>query len=115
MILRLLPVLGVAALVIPGASAQAGPCTAQIDAAQAAVDARIDAVAGAGRAGTESREARLHRQPTPGSVAQAEGKLGEGAQAERALAALGRAREADRANDASGCEAALAEVRRALQ
>jgi hypothetical protein len=56
----------------------AGPCTQDIERLQAQVDARIDAVAGAGPAGPESNAARLHREPTPGSIAAAEQRLGEG-------------------------------------
>ena len=66
----------------------AGPCTAEIAQAQAAVDARIEAIAGAGPTGSQSVGAQLHRQPTPGSMAQAEGRLGEGSVGERAVAAL---------------------------
>ena len=58
----------------------------------------------------------MHRQPTPGSIAAAESKLGdvspEKVQAVEAL--LTRAREADRVGDQSACEQALAEVRRVL-
>ena len=49
-----------------------------------------------------------------GSIAAAEEKLGEGAQMGDAVAALARARVADRANDKAACERALADVRRAL-
>jgi hypothetical protein len=92
----------------------AGPCTQDIDRVQAQVDARIDAVAGAGPAGPESNAARLHREPTPGSVAAAEQRLGEGRPMESALAALARARNADSAGDRSACERALADARRAI-
>ena len=92
----------------------AGPCAGDIDQVQAQVDARIDAVAGAGPAGTESGSARLHRQPTPGSIAAAEQKLGEGKAEEAALAALARARTADAAGDKAACDRALAEARQAI-
>ncbi|EIM28540.1 hypothetical protein [Microvirga lotononidis] len=93
---------------------QAGPCTQEIDGAQAQVDARIDSAAGAGRAGPESTAALLRRQPTPASIAAAEQKLGEGKPEEAALAALARARAADAAGDRAGCDEALAMVRKAL-
>jgi hypothetical protein len=92
----------------------AGPCTQDIDRVQAQVDTRIDAVAGAGRAGAESNAARLHREPTPASIAAAEQKLGEGKPEEAALAALASARQADAVGDKAGCDAALAVVKKAL-
>jgi hypothetical protein len=92
----------------------AGPCTQEIDRVQTQVDARIDAVAGAGRAGAESNAARLHREPTPGSIAAAEQKLGEGKPEEAALAAMTRARAADAAGDKAGCDEALTLARKAI-
>jgi hypothetical protein len=92
----------------------AGPCLQEIDRMQIEVDARIEAIAGAGPAARESTAATLHHQPTPGSLAATEEKLGEGAQMTEAVAALARARAADRADDKAACEKALADVRRAL-
>ena len=92
----------------------AGPCTADIDLAQAKLDKRIDAVAGAGAAARQSTAAQMHREPTPGSIASAEQKLGEGSSVEPALAALRQARMADTAGDKAGCERALADVARLL-
>ena len=58
----------------------------------------------------------MHRQPTPRSVAAAESRLGELSPEtiEAAKAAMGRARESDRAGDQSACEQALAEVQRLI-
>lgn len=95
-------------------SVQAGPCAPKIDRVQAQVDARIDAIAGSGRAGIESRAARLHYQPTPASIAVAERRLDESAGTRRALGDLARARKADREGHAQACEAALAEARAAI-
>jgi hypothetical protein len=109
-----LGMLGAAALglwIVPG---QAGPCSHDIDRMQARVDAVIAATAAAGPTGRESSAATTHHQPTPGSIAAAEERLGEGARAERALAALARARAADAAGDRGGCERALADVQRVL-
>ncbi|MBA1156799.1 hypothetical protein [Microvirga mediterraneensis] len=94
--------------------ALAGPCTPEIDRAQAQVDTRLDAMAGAGPTGTESKAALLRRQPTPASIAAAEQKLGEGKPEEAALAALARARAADASGDKGGCDEALTLVRKAL-
>jgi hypothetical protein len=106
--------LGVAAFAFSTASSYGGPCSRAIDRAQSQVDAKIAATAKAGKFAPESRAARLHHQPTPASVAAAESGLNEGSGGEAALAALARAREADRANDAPACNRALAEVRRAI-
>ncbi|RDI60136.1 hypothetical protein [Microvirga subterranea] len=102
------------ALLLTAQPGLAGPCTQEIDQVQKQVDARIDAAAGAGRAGAESNAARLHREPTPASIAAAEQKLGEGKSEEAALAALGSARQADQAGDKAECDAALAVAKRAL-
>jgi hypothetical protein len=95
-------------------SAHAGPCAAVIDKVQAQVDARIDAIAGSGRAGTETRAARLHHQSTPASIAAAEQRLDESEGTRHALAALRRARKADRTGHASACEKDLAKARAAI-
>ena len=106
--------LGAFGLVAPVAASHAGPCTAQIDAIQAQVDARAAAIAGAGPVAPESTAALRQREPTPGSIARAEESLGEGASITKALSALERAREADRGGNAGNCEQALAEARRAI-
>src|SRR6516165_1956691 len=50
---------------------QAGPCSAEIYSVEARVDATLKAKAADGPTLQESREALLHRQPTPGSIAAA--------------------------------------------
>ncbi|KLK89916.1 hypothetical protein AA309_28725 [Microvirga vignae] len=95
-------------------SGHAGPCSAEIDRLQAAVDARIDTTAGIGPMGRESTAATEHHQPTPGSIVRAEESLGEGASYEQVLAALTQARAADQAGDATSCERALEALRRAM-
>jgi hypothetical protein len=66
--------------------------------------------------GPESAAATRHEQPTPGSIAAAESRLGDFSAATVAAikADMTRAREADRAGDAAACEQALAGVRRAI-
>ncbi len=81
---------------------------------QTKVDAKIDEIAGSGPSAPESRAALLHRQPTPGSIAAAEEKLGEGAGMQDALDALSRARAADAAGDEAACRQALADAERIL-
>jgi hypothetical protein len=101
-------------LIVISPSAQAGPCTDELDALQPKVDARVDAAAGAGKFAPESKAATTHQQPTPDSIAAAEARLNEGKRAREAVAALDRARKADAAGDSSACEAAVIEVRAAL-
>jgi hypothetical protein len=101
-------------LTLSTAATFASPCSQEIDRVQAKFDAKLEAQAAAGRYARESTVATMHRQPTPGSIATAESKLGEVSpekvQAVEAL--LTRAREADRVGDQSACEQALAEVQR---
>ncbi|MGH6819037.1 MAG: hypothetical protein ACREC1_09730, partial [Methylovirgula sp.] len=81
---------------------------------QAAVDARIDAIARSGPESAETRAARMHDEPTPASIAAAEHRLHESEGATRALAALVQARKANRAGKESACERALREARTAI-
>jgi hypothetical protein len=108
---RLLP-LSAAALAGSTVLACAGVCSDAVASMQAHVDARLDAIAGAGRAAVESGAALMHRQPTPGSIATAEEKLGELSpeKISTVRAAMTRAREADAAGDKAACERALAEA-----
>ena len=109
-------VLSAVALVLSVSSVYAGPCSGEIDAAQARIDARLAAIAGAGRTARESTAATMHRQPTPGSIAQAEEGLGEVSVklVQSVGAAMERARAADAAGNKSACEQALAEVEKVL-
>jgi hypothetical protein len=108
-------VLSAAAFALSTLPSRASPCAYDIDRAWVEVGAKIQARIGAGRSAPQSTIALLHHQPTPGSIASAEEKLGERwLQMEAAVIALGRAREADRTNDIGACEQALAEVQRAI-
>jgi hypothetical protein len=106
--------LGTVALALSLVPSHAVACADEIDRMQARIDAMIAATAAAGPTARESTAATTHRQPTPGSIAAAEERLGEGARAERALGALAQARAANRAGDRSACERALADVQRLL-
>lgn len=103
-----------AAMVLAILPTWAGPCTSEIGRLQAEVDAKIAATAATGPTAPQSVDATLSHQPTPGSIAAAEEKVGAGPSMTDALAALKRAREADNANDKSACDEALAEVRSLL-
>jgi hypothetical protein len=89
--------------------AYGGPCSPAIDRLQTRLDA---ARAAAGPSAPESTGALTHRQPTPGSIAAAEEKLGEvsAQRVQAATQAMARARAADSAGDKSACERALADV-----
>jgi hypothetical protein len=116
MITLRLAALGAAACLASTSMSYAGPCSGEIDRVQARVDAKLEARAATGPSGPESAAATRHQQPTPGSIAAAEARLGD--LSDGAVAAIrtdmARAREADRAGDAAACEQALAGVRRAI-
>jgi hypothetical protein len=116
MSIQRLLVVSAAALAAAMSASYAGPCSHEIDRVQAQLDARLEAKADAGPSARESTAATTHRQPTPGSIAAAEERLGEVSpqKLEAVAAAMARAREADRAGDKSACEQALADVQRAL-
>jgi hypothetical protein len=87
-------------------AAHAGPCTTQIN----SLDQQIKLTASnpeVGPSGTQTVGAQLHHQPTPATVQHAETVANADADA-----ALDRARKADTAGDASGCQKALVEARR---
>ena len=104
--------LGVAAIVLCSAAAQAGPCAGEIYDAETAIGKRLDAAAAKGKALPKSQAALLHRQPTPQSVAGAEVKAGDLSEADfKALAAfMDEARKADGAGDLAACRKALADL-----
>jgi hypothetical protein len=116
MTIRGVLLLGAAAFATSTVASYAGPCSNEIDRMQARIDAGVEAVAPTGPSAPESPGALLHRQPTPGSIAAAESKLGDVSSrtVEAVEAAMARAREADLANDKNGCDQALADVRQAI-
>jgi hypothetical protein len=116
MSLQRFPLACAAALAASMSASYAGPCSHEIDRVQAEIDARLGAKAAAGPAARESTAATTHRQPTPGSIAAAETRLGDvpSQQVEAVTAAMARARKADHAGDQSACDQALADVQRAL-
>ena len=78
-------------LLLTIAPSEAGPCQASIDRIQARVDAVIAKRAGQGPWRPESLDALRGYQPTPRSIAAAEG-AGDGSRVQRALNALDGAR-----------------------
>jgi hypothetical protein len=96
-----------AAILICGiGAAYSGPCTADIGQLEHQIAGDIPGP-NSGPTTTQSVGAQLHHQPTPGSVgaaAHVANKDGD--------AAIERAKKADAAGDAPGCNQALAEARR---
>jgi hypothetical protein len=113
---RLVVVVNAVALAASMSASYAGPCSHDIDRMQARIDAKLERKAATGPAAPESTDATMHRQPTPGSIAAAEERLGEVSTqtAEAVAQAMARARVADSADDKSACEQALADVQRAI-
>ncbi|HMA71512.1 MAG TPA: hypothetical protein VKP67_08500 [Xanthobacteraceae bacterium] len=116
MSIQRLAALNALTLMVSISVSHAGPCTAEIDRMQARIDARLGANAAAGPSARENTAATSHRQPTPGSIAAAEERLGEESarMAEAVASAMVRAREADNAGDKGTCEQALAAAQRAI-
>ena len=112
--LRLL-VFGAIAFIASVSASYAGPCTDDIGKMLARIDAKLHAMAASGPSGRQVG-ASTHVQPTPGSIAAAEEKLGD-VTAETIAAvrqAMLRAHAADSAGDKTACEQALAEAQRAM-
>jgi hypothetical protein len=103
--IRHLAMLG-AALAVGVASAHAGPCTEQIAQFEQAVRQSANNP-DAGPMAPQSIGAQLNRQPTPGSVKQADAR----AQASFS-AALARAKRLDARGDRAGCTRALTAAKR---
>jgi hypothetical protein len=79
---------------------------------EARVDARLQVKAGDGPTLPENREALLHRQPTPGSIAAAESRLSTASpqRVDAIIRGMARVREADRTGDLNACRRALSDM-----
>ncbi len=111
-----LALFGAVALAASASAAYAGPCSDQIDAMQARIDAKLEAKAAAGPTAKEGVAAGMSVQPTPASIAAAEEKLDEiSAKKVKAIKrGMARARVADKVGDLRACRKALAAVQRVL-
>jgi len=108
-------ILSAAAVIFSAQPGRANVCSQNIDHAWVEVNTKIQARISAGRSLPQGTIALLHRQPTQRSIAAAEEMLVDvWAPIEIAVAALARAREADRGHDDRSCERALAEVQRVI-
>ena len=103
----------IAILLLAASPALAGTCTQAIAVVQARVDAAIENHAGSDGWAPESLNALRSYQPTPHSLAVAEGRHGRAF--DFALDSLDRARAADRAGDSVTCHVELANARSALR
>lgn len=93
--------------------AHAGTCADGIAQTQAELDLAIEKDAGSHGWKPESLSALRSHQPTPGSLAKAEGDNGIGFT--DALASLDRARTADRSGDLAACNLEIAQARAVLK
>jgi hypothetical protein len=107
-----LVMIGAAVLALSARAGHAGPCAEAIDQAQAALDARIEAAIDTARFARDARRAfGLPPQPqgaTTGGADDGASWMGQ------AVAALARARDADRDGNSIACEQALGDVKRAI-
>jgi hypothetical protein len=112
------PTIMLALALLPSpAFALGGACTAQLDKLQQQVDSQVGAAAASGPTGPESTDAKLHHQPTPQSLAQAEANLGDktAGSDDSFIYAMKRARDADDDNQEAKCLAALADAKAAVK
>lgn len=100
--------LTIGAMALPNCTAHAGPCATEIAQLEAAMDALAPNNMESGTA-HQSRDANLHRQPTPDSVARGQEDASADERHDRAL--LSRARTLDEQGDERGCRKALTAVR----
>ena len=100
------------ALVLSSGPSYSGPCTQQISDVRDTQSKLLNDIAAAAPTGKETAGATMHRQPTPSSVAQAEGRPGKNVKAFEEAMEL--AVKADEADNLAECERALTEARRIL-
>ena len=94
----------------------AGPCSAEIDAMMARINAVVHHAAAGSTAKEQAVAAGRHVQPTPRSMAATEEKLGQISPETIKLVeqAMDRARAADSVGDNVACKEALAEAQRMI-
>ena len=104
MVIQRLLALSAAALAASTIVCSAGPCLPEIERMQERINAKVAAATNTGPSLPEGSNALLHHQPTPRSMAAAEGISPEIVKAVRE--AMTRARDADQAGDKVACEQA---------
>jgi hypothetical protein len=101
-------IMGVAALCLLTLPCRAGPCSDDIHRMEDRINAWLDKEAASRPPERQSIGAQDHRQPTPRSIAEAEGV--PAARIAGVRNAMERARKADSAGDKAACDRALADV-----
>jgi len=99
---------------LPAAAAGKSACSADLRRTSRAVDRALDQHASISPYAPESRAAKLGHQPTPATIAQAEHRFDNWPNGSEAVAAVKRARQANKAGDIQGCLDALREARMAI-
>ncbi|SDT58202.1 hypothetical protein SAMN05444158_7231 [Bradyrhizobium canariense] len=108
-------VLLTAATAFPTGSVTArSACSADLHRTRIAVNNALAQHAGTEPFAPESTFAKLGHQPTPATIARAEHKFDNWPNGSEAVAALQRARQANKAGDSQGCLDALREARMAI-
>src|SRR6185437_11866760 len=103
-----------ASALLPAAAAGKSSCSADLRRTSRAVDRALDQHAAASPYAPESKAATLGHQPTPSSIARAERRFDNWPNGSKAVAAVARARQANKAGDIQGCLDALREARTAI-
>jgi hypothetical protein len=114
MAIRHLAAIGAAALALSVQPGQAGPCADAIEWMQADLDARIEAAIDTARFERDARRAFGLPEAKQGVLATTSGSYDNSSWMAQAVAALARARVADRNGDSVACEQALADMQRAI-
>ncbi|HUN96446.1 MAG TPA: hypothetical protein VMU69_09425 [Bradyrhizobium sp.] len=103
-----------ASALLPAAASGKTACTAELRHTRIAVNKALDQHAAASAYAPESKFATMNRQPTPATIARAEHRFDNWPNGSEAVAALARARQANKAGDVQGCLDALREARTAI-
>ena len=106
--------LAAASAFLPSAAAGKSACSADLRRTSRAVDRALDQHAATSPYAPESRAAKLSHQPTPATIAQAEHRFENWPNGSEAVAAVKRARQANKAGDIQGCLDALRAARMAI-
>src|SRR5262245_66004693 len=106
--------IGAAAVVLSVRAGHAGPCAEAMERMQAQLDASIAAAIDTARFAREARDAFGLPAPTRGAPTAGAGPRRDPSWMREAIAALARARDADRSGDNAACEQALGDAQRAI-
>jgi hypothetical protein len=104
----------VAAISLPQPTLAKTACSAELRRTSRAVDKALDRYASTAPYAPESTSAKLSHQPTPSTIARAERRFDDWPNGSEAVAAVQRAREANKAGDIAGCLDALRDARMAI-